>query len=175
MRPCQLNSKNSRNRKKTLSLIVPLYRCTFDSVLSVLGCRGFAAQSSFCWCNKNLFLCRVRDVGFSYSCRVGVSGRWVGLSCRPDPTWHDSGGGAVASESGRGLCECGKEFSKSYIARHRKSCRAVVTRLETEVVEWQPRVYKRGVKVTCDCGAEVTKSNFSRHKREACPNGEAGP
>ena len=84
-------------------------------------------------------------------------------------------GGAVASESGRGLCECGKEFSKSYIARHRKSCRAVVTRLETEVVERQPRVYKRGVKVTCDCGAEVTKSNFSRHKREACPNGEAGP
>ena len=48
--------------------------------------------------------------------------------------WRPSGG-AVASESGRGLCECGKEFSKSYIARHRKSCRAVVTRLETEVVE----------------------------------------
>ena len=43
-------------------------------------------------------------------------------------------GGAVASDSGRRKCACGREFSKSYIARHRKTCRVVVERLEEEVV-----------------------------------------
>ena len=63
----------------------------------------------------------------------------------------------MASESARRKCECGKKFRKSYIARHRKKCRAMVSRLNTEVVERQPRDHNQGVRDTCDCGAEVTK------------------
>ena len=85
-------------------------------------------------------------------------------------------GGAVGGDSGRSLCVCGKDFSKSYIARHRKTCRVAVARQEEEEEEQRrPRVYRKDAKVTCDCGRVMNKSNFSRHKREACPNGEAGP
>ena len=86
-------------------------------------------------------------------------------------------GGAVGGDSGRRLCECGKEYSRTYIARHRKTCRAVVARQEEEEEEVvrQPRVYKKDARVTCSCGRVMHKSNFSRHKREACPDGEAGP
>ena len=78
--------------------------------------------------------------------------------------------GEVASEKERKKCACGKEYSKGYFAKHRRTCPAVVD----AVVEVRPRVYK-GKRVTCSCGKEMAATNLSRHKREACPSGEAGP
>ena len=77
-------------------------------------------------------------------------------------------GGAAASSSDRRICACGREFAKSYIARHKKKClRAEAAREEEEVRP--PRVY-RSERKTCDCGKEMAKTNYARHKREACPN-----
>ena len=77
-------------------------------------------------------------------------------------------GGASASSSDRRLCACGREFAKSYIARHKKKClRALAAEEEGE--KRLPRVYKNARKV-CDCGVEMAKTNYARHKREACPN-----
>ena len=75
-------------------------------------------------------------------------------------------GGEEASGSDRRKCACGREFAKSYIARHRKKC----TRAQAaeEGVSRQPRVYK-SAKTTCECGKELAKTNLARHKREACP------
>ena len=76
-------------------------------------------------------------------------------------------GGASASRSDRRFCACGREFAKSYIARHKKKCvRALAAEEEGE--KRLPRVYKSARKV-CDCGVEMAKTNFARHKREACP------
>ena len=76
------------------------------------------------------------------------------------------GGGASSSE--KRMCVCGKEFAKSYIARHRKKCMAAARVPEEEVVVRQPRVYK-GERFTCACGKEMAKTNKSRHERESCP------
>ena len=77
------------------------------------------------------------------------------------------------SSGDRKVCACGREFAKSYIARHRRKCTAAATRAEQERTRL-PRVYK-GERFVCDCGREMAKSNRARHKREACPYGDAGP
>ena len=78
--------------------------------------------------------------------------------------------GEVASSKEKRRCGCGKEYSKSYYPKHRRTCPAEVE----AVVETRPRVYK-GKRVTCTCGREMAATNLSRHRREACPDGEAGP
>ena len=78
--------------------------------------------------------------------------------------------GEVASSKEKKRCACGKEYSKSYYPRHRKTCPAEVE----AVVPTRPRVYK-GKRVVCRCGVEMAATNLSRHKREACPYGDAGP
>ena len=75
-------------------------------------------------------------------------------------------GGEEASGSERRKCARGREFAKSYIARHRKKCTSA--QAVEEEVSRMPRVYK-SAKTTCDCGKEMAKTNLARHKREACP------
>ena len=77
-------------------------------------------------------------------------------------------GGAEASSSDRRRCACGREFAKSYIARHKKKCVKALAAEEQEVRRL-PRVYK-SVRMVCDCGAQIAKTNRARHEREACPN-----
>ena len=77
-------------------------------------------------------------------------------------------GGAVASQTDRRVCACGREFSKSYIARHRKKCMRAIAAGE-EAAERRPRVYK-GKRCVCSCGVEMASTNLARHKREACPD-----
>ena len=75
-------------------------------------------------------------------------------------------GGSSMSKD-RKKCACGREFAKSYIARHRKKCTAAVA--EAESAERRlPRVYK-GKRFVCECGKEMATTNRSRHRREACP------
>ena len=76
-------------------------------------------------------------------------------------------GGREASEKTRRLCECGREFAKTYIARHRRKCLAAVAHVQQENRRL-PRVYK-GKRVVCDCGVEMAATNKARHQREACP------
>lgn len=69
----------------------------------------------------------------------------------------------------RRMCVCGKDFAKSYYARHKKRCQ-----VEGEVVEeeQQPRVarvYKSKRAVCSGCGKELSATNMAKHKREACP------
>ena len=78
--------------------------------------------------------------------------------------------GEVASGKDRRKCACGKDYSKGYYAKHRRTCPAAVE----AVVQTRPRVYK-GKRITCSCGKEMAATNLSRHRREACPYGEAGP
>ena len=49
-------------------------------------------------------------------------------------------GGGGASSGDRRVCACGKEFAKSYIAKHRKKCEVVAR--APEALQRQPRVYK---------------------------------
>ena len=81
-------------------------------------------------------------------------------------------GGAVASSKDKKKCRCGKEYSKSYFAKHRRTCPAALE-VVTEVAPRAPQIFK-GVKCTCKCGRELLKTNLARHKREACPLGDAG-
>ena len=85
---------------------------------------------------------------------------------------HEKLCGGPSSSSDRKKCFCGREFSKGYIARHRKKC--VAAREEEEREKRPPKKYK-GQRCVCECGREMAKSNLARHKREACPLGEAGP
>ena len=77
-------------------------------------------------------------------------------------------GGGLGSTSDRKVCPCGREFAKSYIARHRKKCTAAAAVAVQERTRL-PRVYK-GKRFICECGREMAKTNRARHKREACPN-----
>ena len=83
-------------------------------------------------------------------------------------------GGAVPSAAGRVMCICGSEYSKSYIARHRRAC-----------VGWQNRDQQPAATAAAaaaaprgpcpNCGAVMRKDNIARHGRTACPGSVAGP
>ena len=76
-------------------------------------------------------------------------------------------GGKAASSLERRMCACGREFAKSYLAKHKKKCtRALAAEEEGEVR--LPRIYK-SERTVCICGREMAKTNLSRHQREACP------
>ena len=72
------------------------------------------------------------------------------------------------------LCVCGSEYSKSYIARHRRAC-----------VGWQNRNQQPAATAAAaapaprgpcpNCGAVMRKDNIARHGRTACPGSVAGP
>ena len=76
-------------------------------------------------------------------------------------------GGKPASTTERRVCACGREFAKSYLAKHKKKCvRALAAEEERE--ERLPRIYK-SERTVCICGREMAKTNLARHQREACP------
>ena len=79
---------------------------------------------------------------------------------------HKKGCGGPVSGSDRRRCVGGRDFAKSYIARHKKKCMAAVR--ASEEGERRPRVYK-GERFVCACGKEMAKTNKARHEREACP------
>ena len=74
-------------------------------------------------------------------------------------------GGAVASAKGKIKCLCGREYAKSYFARHRKNCD-----------DWKNAHPEAGApaplapRAPCDkCGSWMRKDNLARHMRTACP------
>ena len=78
---------------------------------------------------------------------------------------------------GRRKCEsCQKHFAKSYIARHRRACKAPRGGQEEEEVLAQPqaRVYRSKRKNCPKCGVEQAATNISRHLK-ICPGGGANP
>ena len=77
-------------------------------------------------------------------------------------------GGGEASGSDRRMCVCGREFAKSYIARHKKKC-LIALAVNREEDRRVPRVYE-SERMECDCGRQMAKTNYARHKREACLN-----
>ena len=63
------------------------------------------------------------------------------------------------------VCVCSKESAKSYQARHKKKCAAV---LLAGADAPAPRVY-RGERGVCSSRAqEMAKTNMARHKHDAC-------
>ena len=86
---------------------------------------------------------------------------------------HQKVCGGPGNTSERRVCACGRDFAKSYIARHRKKCAPAIAAAAQEEIRL-PRVYK-AKRFVCECGREMAKSNRARHKREACPYGDAGP
>ena len=86
---------------------------------------------------------------------------------------HEKVCGGAVTDKDRRKCACGREFAKSYIARHRKKCVAAIRR-EEEEERRGPKKYK-GKRKMCVCGREMAATNYARHKREACPYGEEGP
>ena len=74
-------------------------------------------------------------------------------------------GGAVASAQGKIKCLCGREYSKSYFAKHRRNCD-----------KWNDAHPDAGApaprapRAPCDkCGRWMRKDNMARHSRESCP------
>ena len=86
---------------------------------------------------------------------------------------HEKVCGGKVEGGDKRKCACGREFAKSYIARHRKKCMAAIRSEEVEDNR-APRKYK-GKRKTCGCGKEMAATNYARHRREACPLGEEGP
>ena len=76
-------------------------------------------------------------------------------------------GGKAASSLERRMCACGREFAKSYLAKHKKKCTRALAAEEGGEVRL-PRIYK-SERTVCICGREMAKTNLSRHQREACP------
>jgi hypothetical protein len=81
-------------------------------------------------------------------------------------------GGRAAEGPGMARCECGRQVSKSNIARHRRRCTERRNIREDDHRGQQgrgpPRVYV-AARVTCgQCGRVLAATNLARHQREAC-------
>ena len=81
---------------------------------------------------------------------------------------HEKVCGGLVTDKEKRKCACGREFAKTYIARHRKKCMAAI-QSEEEESRRGPKKYK-GKRRTCECGKEMAATNYARHKREACPH-----
>ena len=94
-------------------------------------------------------------------------------------------GGAGAAPLGRVRCACGKDYSKSYFARHLKQCPAWLTAPAptTPLAPVAPgrvararRAARPAVLSNCSkCGKRMRRDNVARHQKEACPGSETGP
>ena len=78
-------------------------------------------------------------------------------------------GGQQAERPGMARCECGKEVSKSNIARHRRSCTVRRNIRETDdrgqQDQQRPRVYVATRKACDRCGRMLSATNMARHQR----------
>ena len=66
---------------------------------------------------------------------------------------HEKVCGGAMTDKDRKKCACGREFAKSYIARHRKKCMAAIRRAEEE--ERRGPMKNEGERKMCECGEEL--------------------
>lgn len=78
-------------------------------------------------------------------------------------------GGRQAERPGMARCECGKEVSKTNIARHRRSCAELRHIREADhrgqQDQQRPRVYVAARKACDLCGRMLSATNMARHQR----------
>ena len=104
----------------------------------------------------------------------------IDLSDQPQPEEVTGQEVGVASGTKRITCACGKEFSKSYINRHKKMCPAAPltpadsstydlgdqTQLEEMAEQGAVGGEASGTnRIQCACGREYAKSYINRHKK----------
>ena len=73
------------------------------------------------------------------------------------------------SDDGRIECSiCHKRYAKSYIARHKRACKAAQGGDQEVVAQPRARVYRAKRKNCPSCGAEMAATNVARHLKEVC-------